>query len=65
MEEGIEKHEGRGKTYTLEQLLALDIHQPPIQILNLLHQIRNLAMVIRLDLRGGTDSEIEGQLYAA
>lgn len=54
-----------GKTYTLKQLLALNIHQSPIQILDLLYQVRDLAVVIRLDLRGRTDSQIERQLDAA
>ena len=59
------KWKGGRKTYTLKQLLPLNIHQPPIQILDLLHQIRDLAMVIRLDLRGRTDGQIQRQLDAA
>jgi hypothetical protein len=61
----IKKDKKRTETYTLKQLLPLNIHQPPIQILHLLHQIRNLAMVIRLDLRGRADGQIERQLDAA
>lgn len=48
--------------YTLEQLLSLDVHQSAIQILDLLHQIRDLSLITALNITRRSNRQIQRQL---
>ena len=53
------------ETHPLKHLLPSDILQPPVQILNLLHDILNLALIRTLDSARLSNGQIQGQLDAA
>lgn len=55
----------RRRTYPLKHLLPPNILQAPIQILDPLDDILDLALIRTLDLGGLSDCEIEGESYAA
>lgn len=64
----IERGERRGKrggTYSLEDLLAPDILQTRVEVLDPLGDVLELALVGALDLAGLADGEVEGELDAA
>lgn len=50
-------------THSLENLLSPNILQPSIQVLNLLYNIRNLALILTLDLTRLTNRQIQVQSY--
>jgi hypothetical protein len=51
-------------TYPLEHLLPPDVLQPPIQVLDPLDDILNLALVCTLDLGRLSNCQIERESYA-
>lgn len=52
-------------THPLEDLLALDIVQARVEVLDALGDVLQLALVGALDLAGLADGEVEGELDAA
>lgn len=50
----------KGRTYPLEHLLAPNILQPTVQVLDPLHQIRHLPLILALDLARLTDCHVQG-----
>lgn len=49
----------------MENLLALDILQPAIQVLNLLDNILNLALVLTLNRARHPDCQVKRQFHAS
>lgn len=51
-----------GLTFPLEHLLSPDILQPTVEILHLLDDVLDLALVFRLDLAGLSDGHVQSHL---
>jgi hypothetical protein len=52
------------KSYPLKHLLATNISKSTVQILDPLHNVRNLAGVLALDFTGRANGDVQGQLHS-